>query len=365
MSFEIKDGITYDDLLLVPQFSTTDTRSKIDTAVELPKGFKFKHPLIPANMSSITEFEMAKCIAETGGLAIIHRFMHIDEQLMIARKLSLLEVGNLDYLRHVGFSVGVKLENYSDVDKLVDAGIKILCIDIAHGDSLLCINMCQYIAQKYPDILLIAGNVATGSGAERLWVAGADVVKSGVGPGSLCSTRIQTGNGVPQLTAIMDVYNRKQELTKSFYKKASLDEEETFDLIASKIKRKISFIADGGIKNSGDCVKALCFADMVMTGRLFAGSTQTPGELIIENDMAYKEYNGSSTHKKDYIEGVKAKVEAQGDAKDIIKTTLEGIRSGMSYQGVSNLMELKESPQFVRISTAGYAESIPHVRSKL
>jgi IMP dehydrogenase len=227
--------------------------------------------------------------------------------------------------------------------------------------------MCLYISNKYPQILLIAGNVATGSAAKRLWQVGADIVKVGVGPGSLCTTRIETGNGVPQLTALMDVYTAKKDLEKELYnktaKKTNNIEWLTTDQLAQSniIKiRKLMIMADGGIKSAGDIVKALCFADLVMIGNMFAGTEESPGTTIIRDGIAYKEYVGSSTHKTNHIEGVEAIVPYKGKFTDILTKILEGIKSGCSYQGVSSLLELREDPQFIRITNAGLKESNHH-----
>jgi IMP dehydrogenase/GMP reductase len=223
------------------------------------------------------------------------------------------------------------------------------------------------ISNKYPQILLIAGNVATGSAAKRLWQVGADIVKVGVGPGSLCTTRIETGNGVPQLTALMDVYTAKKDLEKELYnktaKKTNNIEWLTTDQLAQSniIKiRKLMIMADGGIKSAGDIVKALCFADLVMIGNMFAGTEESPGTTIIRDGIAYKEYVGSSTHKTNHIEGVEAIVPYKGKFTDILTKILEGIKSGCSYQGVSSLLELREDPQFIRITNAGLKESNHH-----
>jgi IMP dehydrogenase len=339
---EIHDGLCFDDILLVPRYSEITSRSQVETKVSLPKEFNFTHPVIPANMKTITDKKMAKCIAETGGLAIVHRFMPLDDQLDTLHDFILMtSEGTPNYVRHVGFSVGVKKEDYENVGALAELGAKILCIDIAHGDSKMCLDMCQYISSKFPDLLLIAGNVSTAEGAKRLWDAGADVVKVGIGPGSLCSTRIETGNGVPQLTALMNVARCR-------------------DAYSATSKRRVGMIADGGIKNSGDIVKSLCFADMVMAGNLFAGTEETPGRIIKIEDRLYKEYVGSSTHKTNYIEGVSAMVPLKGKAKDVLTKLLEGVRSGVSYQGCSDLDELKDNPEFIRITNAGLRESHPH-----
>lgn len=349
----IKEGLTFDDVLLVPQYSEIESRSNVDLSIKmpkLPKYVKWNNPIIPANMKSITEFEMAKCIADMSGLAIVHRFMSLEDQLDIVNKfVCMTEEHTVDYSWHVGYSVGVKKESYQEVDDLIHLGANILCVDVAHGDSKLSIDMCQYISKIYPKILLIAGNVGTGAGAKRLWEAGVDIVKVGVGPGSLCTTRIETGTGVPQLTALMDVAEVQQQLQ-------NLEDEK----YPHEKKRKFPFISDGGLKNAGDCVKALCFADMVMAGNLFSGSFETPGATINMNGLLYKEYVGSSTHKSNHIEGVKALVPQKGSTKDIMIKLLEGIRSGCSYQGAHNLNELKNNSTFIRITNAGLKESHPH-----
>lgn len=338
---QFKESLSYDDVLLVPQYSEVASRSQVDLTVKLPKKFHFKNPIIPANMKTVSGKEMAKFIADLGGLAIVHRFMSLEDQLDIVNYFVIEQLEN-----YVGFSVGVKEENKNDVDSLVNLGAKILCIDIAHGDSKMCIDMCNYISQKYPHVLLIAGNVATGLGAQRLWDAGADVVKVGIGPGSLCTTRIETAAGVPQLSAVIEVAQTKNTLKNSGIERFK--------------NREIAFIADGGIKSAGDIVKALCFADMVMVGNLFAGTEEAPGDVKTINGKLYKEYVGSSTHKGSRVEGVEAVVPFKGPAKTVMTRLVEGLQSGCSYQGANNLSELKEFPTFVKITAGGLRESHPH-----
>jgi IMP dehydrogenase/GMP reductase len=740
----IREGLTFDDVLLVPKYSEIKSRKDVNLSVGLSKGIgwrregRFAHPIVPANMLSITGRDMSAAISQTGGLSILHRFMPLDEQIAILKYLrEEIEDGVPRHMDQVGVSVGVKEGDYKNVGKLYDAGARIFCIDIAHGDSSQCIEITNYISKKFPDVFLIAGNVATAEGAKRLWLAGADAVKIGVGPGcfaagtrilmangfyknieevvkgdsvinmngkpvvvlnsfstgikkvtklrtnvfyedtyltpdhnlwvgdlnsskigvsktsgykkildlqsktipkmskykwkavddlkqdvlllpktidfvlpeafdivikkrkrgdnysgttykddskiipsydsgylfgtflgdghamcaefdgshigavywyfggneidiatkvskciqtifnktpkiekpvdknvtnvifyykpladflfsfgkktnkhlpehllvnnkeylmglydglidsdghiekngrvslvntsryvielfnvltylikghfpnsekkaittggltncnidncsqpyisrplqrpeyrhtknyqvvkildiktsnielpvydltidcdthsfianniivhnSLCSTRIETGNGVPQLTALSDIADMRKKLT-------TISQGE----YNPQIQNPIFIIADGGIKNAGDCVKALCFADMVMTGSLFAGSDETPGEILQIDGAAYKSYVGSSTHKTNHIEGVASIVKKKGSAKDIITKLCEGIRSGLSYQGVSNLTDLKKDPQFLRITNAGLKESHPHIDGRI
>lgn len=330
-----EDGLTYDDVLLVPQYSEINSRSQVDVSVKIGK-FTFSHPIILSNMKSIIGPDMALEIVKSGGLAVLHRFSSIEDQLNLCFQLIAL-----GYTNNIAISVGVKQEDKDNLYKFIDLGIKIVCIDVAHGDSSLCLEMCKYVKEHFPQVLLIAGNVATATGAKRLWAAGADMVKCGIGPGSICSTRIQTGNGVPQLTAIMNIHKVKIELQ-------------------SILNKKLYFIADGGLKTPGDIVKALCFADMVMTGNMFAGCYESPGKVITIDNKTFKQYEGSSTHKTNHIEGVIGLVPVKGTFKDILNSTLEGIKSGCSYQGVDNLEDLKDNPHLIKISSAGLKESHPH-----
>ena len=326
----IREGITFNDVLLVPKHSAVTSRQSISTATDLGKGVKLKIPVITANMKSITETKMAEAMVKLGGLALIHRFMTVEEQCAMFAPFK-------NNWQHVGCSVGVKEEEYARVDQLVHSGCRVLCVDVAHGDHELAMNMCVYISEKYPKVLLIAGNVATGDGALRLAKAGADVIKVGVGPGSLCTTRVETGNGVPQLTALMDVHNVRDGFT---------------------------IIADGGIKNAGCIVKALCFAEAVMIGSLFAGTDETPGSVITVNDKQYKRYAGSSTYKASHVEGVSAIVPVKGPVEEIIRVLMEGVKSGCSYQGVARLGDLQKDPEFVRLTQSSLSESMPHLLSK-
>ena len=338
----IRDGLCFDDVLLVPQHSEVGSRSDVDISVNWG-GLHFKHPIIPANMMTVTGNEMAIEIIKSGGLAILHRFMDETEQIRIAKKV-FDDHGN----EHFAVSIGVKSNDREMVAKFRQAGVRIICIDIAHGDSKQCIDMTKWIKDKWSDMIVIAGNVSTGAAAERLWRAGADIVKVGVGPGSLCTTRVETGNGVPQLTALMDI--SLVRLALAMHNKVGYP----------TINRPMYIIADGGIKSAGDVVKALCFADMVMVGNLFAGCTETPGKTLIIDGVSYKEYVGSSTHKANHVEGVAALVPTKGTYQSVLTKLLEGLRSGCSYQGCLNLKELRDNPEFIRITNAGLKESHPH-----
>ncbi len=342
----IREGLTFDDVLLVPKHSEVRSRSDVDLSVKWG-ALDYSMPIIPANMKTIISREMAEIMVKGRGLAILHRFMPIQEQLDIAEDLvDLYDHG----ARYLAVSVGVKAEDRVNVQKFIDVGVKLFCIDIAHGDSSQCVEMTNWIKSNYPnDSFVIAGNVATGEGARRLWQAGANVVKVGIGPGSLCTTRIETGNGVPQLTALMDVAEVQRQLIALWKTK---DE--------GNVTRQFPFISDGGIKSAGDIVKALCFADMVMVGNVFAGCEETPGKILTVDGIPHKEYAGSSTHKTNHVEGVSALVPCKGKFNDILTNLVEGLRSGCSYQGAKDLKVLKENPEFIRITSAGLRESHPH-----
>jgi IMP dehydrogenase len=332
----LKKSLSYDDVLLVPKYSTVTSRSQVDTSVKLGD-FTFNHPIIPANMKTISGIEMVECLYHSKGLGILHRFSSIQDQVDTIKNLYAKYPDSNNY---IAVSVGVKQEDKENISKFLEAGVKIFCIDVAHGDSIQCVDMITYIKsfRVHPAPFVIAGNVATGSGALRLWTAGADVVKVGIGPGSLCSTRVETGNGVAQLSAIEDVFKYRED---------------------HKLTNKY-IISDGGIKFAGDIVKGLCFSEMVMVGNLFSGTNETPGPVLNINGTSCKEYVGSSTHKTTHIEGVAAVVPTKGSAIDVLDKLLQGIKSGCSYQGCNNIKDLQIEPEFIEISSSGLKESHPH-----
>jgi IMP dehydrogenase len=326
-------GFCFDDVLLIPKHSNIGSRDDVDLSVSLPKGIELKIPLLSSNMKTVTDVDMSIAISDLGGLPILHRF---DEYLNLVYKFDQAQSASTGI---VGASVGIKSIDKDLVFDLYNTGCRVICVDVAHGDHGRVSEFVANIRSKYSDILIIAGNVVTESGALGLWNAGADVIKCGVGNGATCSTRIETGNGYPQLSALNNVVNGCYPSRDGLWP---------------------MFIADGGIKSAGDCVKSLVFADLVMIGNLFAGTDEAPGEIIQSNGHKYKRYEGSSTYKSKHIEGVSALVPYKGKVKDIVTKLTDGIRSGCSYQGARNLKELKENPEFVIISNAGLTESHPH-----
>lgn len=333
----LKEAITFDDILLYPQYSDLESRSHVNLYVELTKGIKLSHPIIPANMKTIMGLKMAREIYNSGGMAILHRFIPIQEQIELVKELSKLP----NWSNYVAVSIGVKDEDCKNLEIFSKLGIKIVCIDIAHLHSKLGLQMCQFVSKNYPDIFLIAGSVATMNGALDSFYAGVDCVKVNIGAGSICSTRIETGSGVPQITALEESLSAKQSYEKSTGK-------------------KVFIMSDGGAKSAGDLTKALCFSDLVMSGNLFAGCEETPGEMVRIDGINYKTYVGSSTHKTNRVEGVSGLVNITSNYQKTLMKLTEGIQSGCSYSGADSLKKLREKHKFIKITSAGWKESLPH-----
>lgn len=326
MNFVTAEGLTYDDVLLVPQYSTLDSRSDADTST-LIGNIKLKVPIISANMDTVTGFDMAKAMGFAGGAGILHRYQEIDQVVDSLKKLKTLGLPAIP-------SVGVKgydIQAAHEYRKYTET----ICLDIAHGDSAAGVKMVMRLYDLgYSTI--IAGNVATYDGAAALNEAGANVIKVGIGPGSVCTTRLVTGHGVPQLTAV--------------------------DYANHGGRRNYHVIADGGLKNSGDIVKALAAgADAVMTGSLFAGVAEAPNRGIyrgMASTEAQKSYFGVVHNSAP--EGVSQTiVPKQVNAGDVIEQLAGGIRSGMSYSGASTLKELRENALFIRVSSNTVVENGP------
>jgi IMP dehydrogenase len=341
----ITNSLTFDDILLRPKYSDIESRSEVNLSVHIDKlDVDLKHPIIPANMKTIIEFDMAKAIYLSGGMAFIHRFMPVIDQLSIVQKL-VSEFGDSVW-KQIGLSVGVKSEDYAAVDEFVGGGARLLNVDIAHGHSKLCIDMCENISKKYPNVFLVGGNVATFTGAKALFKAGVDACKGSIGGGSLCTTRIMTGNGMPTMSAIIEMTMARDIFMRS--------------LDGTNDTRRRYVIADGGIRSSGDLVKTLCFTDLAMVGNMLAGCDECPSEAVVEGGKTYRRYVGSSTHKSNHIEGVEALVPSKGSVNDVLRTILENVRSGCSYQGARNLNDLRKNPSFARLTNASMIESHPH-----
>lgn len=338
----ITHGITFDDVLLVPGYNGIRSRQAVNTEVSLG-AFTFQIPIISSNMDTITGSTMAKEIARLGGFGILHRFMSIEENVK--------EFKEARQAGAVGISIGVSEEGMDRAEALIDIGANIVCVDVAHGHSKMMSQTIKRLREKYKkNICIIAGNVATYAGADYLAAAGADVIKVGIGPGSVCTTRIKTGYGVPQLSAIID---------------------------CRKVDRPL--IADGGIRAPGDAVKALAAgASFVMLGGMLSGTEETPGQtqevsahydgrpryVKIFRGMASREaqedFMGAMADWKT-AEGISVEVPAKGPVSAVIHDIMGGIRSGMTYCGAQTIKELQRKAQFIQISSASVHENQPHM----
>ncbi len=340
----IAEALTFDDVLILPGYSEVLPRD-VNIQTRLSKDIHLDIPIISAGMDTVTEAKMALAIASAGGLGIIHKNMSIEEQ---AAEVATVKAQNLC----CGAAVGVTRDVLERVAQLVQAGVDIITVDTAHGHSKGVLETIKKIKRHYPNLPLIAGNVATGEGTLALIVAGADVVKVGIGPGSICTTRVVTGIGCPQITAVIECSKMARE-------------------------HNIPIIADGGIRLSGDITKALAVgASAVMLGSLLAGTDESPGEIYEEDGQAYKNYRGmgslgamdsgssdryfQSESKKYVPEGVEGRVPYKGPLSEVLYQLLGGLRSGMGYVGAKDLNELYEKARLVKITQASLIESHPH-----
>lgn len=335
-------GLTFDDVLLVPRYSEISSRRHPSLKTKITKNYSIELPVITANMDTITEVEMATAMARLGGIGSLHRFMTEEEQVAQVKKIEkFLKDNKLE--TPIAASIGVKEEGMKRADQLVNAGVQIITLDIAHGDSIMMLETLDYLKKKYPKVDVIAGNVATADGVKRMIERGADAVKVGIGPGSMCTTRIITGHGLPQLTAIALV-------------------------VSVAKKHNIPVIADGGLKNSGDIVKALAAgASSVMVGSLVSGTIETPGE--IKGGM--KQYRGMASKSAQVswrgempqgmaAEGESTMIPCKGSVANVIEELMGGLRSGMTYLGADNIEAMSEQALFIQMTASGMSESKPH-----
>lgn len=336
-------ALTFDDVLLVPSYSEVLPRD-VSLKARFSRHIELAAPLVSAAMDTVTESPMAIAMAECGGIGVIHKNMSVECQF---ENVSRVKARNLQVAAGVGITDNV-LER---VQALVDAGVDAVVLDSAHGDSLGVVNALKKIKGVFPQLDVVVGNIATASAAVRLINAGADALKVGIGPGSICTTRVVSGVGVPQITAIYEVAQAARW-------------------------SGVPVIADGGMRYSGDVVKALAAgADCVMLGSMFAGTDEAPGEIFEENGCKYKSYRGmgslgamragssdryfQSGAKKLVPEGVAARVPYKGSVSDIVFQIIGGIRSGMGYCGAENIAALQQA-RFVQITAGGLAENHPH-----
>lgn len=343
----MKEYLTFDDVLIRPQYSEIGTRESISTAPNF-LGLDMTVPIISANMDYVTGREMAIAIWRAGGLGIQHRFSPWEEQIA--------DIYEVAYESdQVAFSVGTRdmydtLYKISKVEESIQefkSANKIVCIDVAHGHHGKVIDLIKKIKDKYGDgWKIIAGNVATDTGFVDLVHAGADAIKVGIGPGSVCTTRTVTGVGVPQLSAIFECSHPSRQYN-------------------------IPLIADGGIKNSGDIAKAIgAGASVVMLGHLLAGTTEAPGTIVQAGDgRAFKPYRGQSIFGVNGIrevpEGISGYVAAKGPVADVIKKLVGGLKSAMSYVGANNIKEFQQNVEFIKVTGMSHLESGTRVQQNV
>lgn len=346
-----KEAFTFDDLSLVPRYSSIRSRKDPDVSTTLGK-IALKIPIISSPMSTVTAADMAETMAIAGGVGIIHRYMSIDDHVASA-KATIGRVG--DYRRDkIMCAIGANGDSMDRARALWDAGIRGFCIDVANGHSVHCIETVARIRDGFPGAHIMAGNVCTSEGVRYLAQAGANSIRVGIGGGSMCKTRVVTGHGVPQLSAIEEC--------------ANIDD----GYGVFKKDKNVSIIADGGIRSAGDIVKALAIgADSVMLGGLLAGTSDTPGEEHVYGGQLCKHYSGMASEmaresyfnkeKTSYVpEGESTRVPYKGSTIEVVDALVAGLRVGMSYSGARTLEELNKKASWTRVTANGAVEGTPH-----
>ena len=344
----IKEALTFDDVTLAPNYSEI-LPSETNTSIKLSKNLTLKIPLISSAMDTVTEGSMAAAIAEKGGIGVIHRNLSIEKQIFEIKKVKQKKL-------LVGAAVGASSEEHRRAKIILKENLDLIVVDTAHAHTKKVSDIIKMIVKTKPKkTTLCAGNIATAEAAKFLIKLGVDVIKVGIGPGSICTTRLVAGIGVPQLSAIMNV-------------KSGVG------------NRKVSIIADGGIKFSGDIAKALAAgADAVMIGSLFAGTDQAPGKIIKKNGKLFKSFRGMGSigamnkgsadryfqtkqkNSSKYVpEGVEGFVKYKGKVDKVIYQLVGGLKSSMGYLGSKKITHLRKKPKFYKITKAGFFESMVH-----
>ena len=344
----IKEALTFDDVTLAPKYSEI-LPSEVDTSIKLTNNINLKVPLMSSAMDTVTESKMCIAIAKAGGIGIIHRNLDIKKQVAEIKKVKKKKL-------LVGAAVGAGINEFERAKNVLKENIDLIVVDTAHGHTKKVADIIKKIKKIKPKkTALCAGNIATAEAAKFLIKLGVDIIKVGIGPGSICTTRLVAGIGVPQLSAILNV--RK-----------------------GVGARKVSIIADGGIKFSGDIAKALSAgADAVMIGSLFAGTDEAPGKIIKKNGKLFKSFRGmgsigamnkgsadryfqkkQSDSTKYVPEGVEGFIKYKGAVSRIVYKLVGGLRSSMGYLGCKEIKKLKNKPKFVKITKAGFYESMVH-----
>ena len=352
-------GLTFDDVLLLPGY-TDFFREEVSTQVKMHKNLILNLPVFSSPMDTVTEVDMAITMSQNGG--VIHRSMSVENQITIINKVksekNILKNASKDIKNRLicAAAIGVGIDFEERIKALIESGVDLFVIDTAHGHVKFVIDAIKYIKSQTDIIPVMAGNITTFEAGTDLINAGADILRVGMGPGSICTTRIVTGVGVPQLTAISEV---KRAIIES--------------------KKDIKLVADGGIKQIGDIAKAIAFgADAVMLGSMLAGFEQSPGEVIEINQSKYKIYRGMGSAKamsqgsaarygqagvetsKLVSEGVEGLVKYKGDVNSLLYQIEGALKSSCYYIGGKNITEFQQKVKFVQITSASFSESMPH-----
>ncbi len=332
-------AFTFDDVLLIPNYNHFESRRMVDISMTDKTGqLKLDLPIMTANMDTVTGTKMASFMSDKGGIGVLHRFWSIEDNIKAYKACS----------GEAFISVGCSKDELERASALRDAGANYFCVDVAHAHAKYIGKTLKSLKKILPNACIMAGNVATYAGADYLAACGADIIKVGIGGGSVCSTRIKTGFGVPTLYSVQE---------------------------CAKVDRSI--VADGGLRTSGDVVKALAFgADFVMLGGMFAGTAVTPGEVVEDADGSkYKMYRGMASkeaqddfmgHMPDWktAEGVATKVPYRDDQDAIIADIIGGLRSGLTYGGADSIRQLQRKLGYNIITPAARQESLPHKAQK-
>ena len=349
-------ALTYDDIQLVPAFSEVKSRKEISLTTKITKRFLLQMPLVASPMDTVCEYEMAWSLMKAGGVGCIHRFMRIDEQVAMVKKLETHLAGDANILAQwksiqqnksltdhfvpIMAAVGATGDLLDRATQLIAAGANIILIDVAHGHHANVRDAIAIIKKISPHIDIIAGNVATAEAAIDLCAWGADALRVGVGGGSLCTTRIKTGFGVPNVSCLQEIV----------------------------AVTKVPVIADGGIRSSGDIAKALAIgASTVMIGSLIAGTEEAPGSIIDKGGALYKRYRGAASletkvaHGQEArnVEGESTVIPYKGGVKYIVSDLLDGVRSALSYGGADSLEKVR--PKIIQVTNSGLNEARPHL----
>ena len=332
----MRKAYTFDDVALVPQFNNVPSRTEPILESWLTRKTKIDIPILASNMDSVVSFELAQILIECGSIPIMHRFASLEVQAEFVKKFE----------NKIFISSGIRQNKLDDTRKLLDMGAIGVCIDVAHGHSDKMLEYIEILKKKYPNKEIIAGNVCTAMAYHDLVNAGADAVKVGIGPGSICTTRMVTGFGVPQFTAVQDCAS-----------------------VASKLR--VPLIADGGIRTSRDIVLALAAgASSIMTGKLFALTKESAAPKKTVDGVMYAKYRGQASEdfQKEFYgclkesttaEGVNFWAEVKESTKSLIDKLLGGIRSGLTYGGARSIKELQRKAEFVAVTPTYIAESLP------